>query len=280
LINDGLNQGCQNNGQVTWTYNQGVILGGLVDLYKCTGDQGVLVQAQAIADAAITKLAPNGVLREPCEPDCGADGPQFKGIFVRNLVYLYRTVNKPTYREFILRNADSIWSACRKAANQFGLCWAETFDQADAARQSAAVDALNAAIVASRKSVTLQAEDAILHNLIQETTYQGYQGTGYVAGWNQDSQWIDFVASLPAIGRYDLVFRYAAAGGTASRYIYVNGKSVVEHQLFPGTQNWTNWSILTVPNVPLNAGKNTISVIFNRSKGSQNWLNLDQLTIR
>jgi predicted alpha-1,6-mannanase (GH76 family) len=29
LVNDGLNSVCQNNGQTTWTYNQGVILGGL-----------------------------------------------------------------------------------------------------------------------------------------------------------------------------------------------------------------------------------------------------------
>jgi predicted alpha-1,6-mannanase (GH76 family) len=34
LINDGLNAQGENNGQATWTYNQGVILGGLVALVK------------------------------------------------------------------------------------------------------------------------------------------------------------------------------------------------------------------------------------------------------
>jgi predicted alpha-1,6-mannanase (GH76 family) len=29
LVNDGLTAACQNNGGTTWTYNQGVILGGL-----------------------------------------------------------------------------------------------------------------------------------------------------------------------------------------------------------------------------------------------------------
>ncbi len=89
LVNDGLSS-CVNNGQTTWTYNQGVILGGLVDLYKTTGFGLYLTQAVAIADAATTTLIDtNGVLREPCEPSsCGGDGPQFKGIFIRYLAYL------------------------------------------------------------------------------------------------------------------------------------------------------------------------------------------------
>lgn len=280
LINDGLNNACQNNGHPTWTYNQGVILIGLTELYKITNDLSYLNQAQAIADAAITLLAPNGVLREPCEPNCGVDGPQFKGIFVRSLCELYRTVNKPSYRDFILRNADSIWGQCRNKSNQFGLCWADDFDRADAARQSAAVDTLNASIVVSRNPITLQAEDAIVHNLTVESIYVGFAGTGYVAGWNQDGQWIDFNPRLSLGGRYDLVLRYSAAGGNAARFIFVNGKSIVDAQLFPGTANWTTWSTITIPNVPLKPGGNTVSVIFNGSKGSRNWLNLDQLIIR
>jgi predicted alpha-1,6-mannanase (GH76 family) len=37
LVNDGLTAGCQNNGRSTWTYNQGVIIGALTELYKVTG---------------------------------------------------------------------------------------------------------------------------------------------------------------------------------------------------------------------------------------------------
>src|SRR5260370_29211073 len=33
LINNGLTPSCQNDGQPTWTYNQGVILAGLAALY-------------------------------------------------------------------------------------------------------------------------------------------------------------------------------------------------------------------------------------------------------
>lgn len=147
LVNDGLDGSCKNNGQTTWTYNQGVILGGLVDMYKVSGDAAYLTQAETIADAAITTLVnANGILVEPCEPNCGNDGPQFKGIFMRNLWYLYDTDNNQSYRDFITRNADSIWLNDRNAANQFGLMWTGPFDKADAARQSSALDALNAAV--------------------------------------------------------------------------------------------------------------------------------------
>lgn len=84
LVNDGLkiytNGTCANNGLNTWSYNQGVILGGLVELYKATGDYSLLSKAANIAEAAISALSKDGILHESCEnDDCGADGSQFKG---------------------------------------------------------------------------------------------------------------------------------------------------------------------------------------------------------
>jgi predicted alpha-1,6-mannanase (GH76 family) len=147
LVNDGLDESCDNNGRPTWTYNQGVILGALTDLAALTHDPGLLRTAHRIANAAITTVVhPNGILREPCEPaNCAADGPQFKGIFMRNLGYLNARSPRPQYADFIRRNATSIWEHNRNSANQLGLIWTGPFDSADAARQSSAQDALNAA---------------------------------------------------------------------------------------------------------------------------------------
>jgi predicted alpha-1,6-mannanase (GH76 family) len=157
LVNDGLTPACENNAGPTWTYNQGVILGGLTALYEITGDRAYLEQAEVIANAALRYLTnpaepsagPPGVLVEPCEPagtGCDADQTQFKGIFTRNLYDLYLHVGHPAYRAFILANALSIWENDRNADNQFGLRWTGPFDQADASRQSSALDALNAAL--------------------------------------------------------------------------------------------------------------------------------------
>lgn len=147
LVNDGLTAACANNGGTTWTYNQGVILGGLAALYEITGDRAYLRQGEVIADATLGVLTgPSGILAEPCEgAGCDGDQTQFKGIFVRYLHEFCRHGARPAYRAFIIANADSVWDNARNAADQFGLRWAGPFDRADASRQSSAVEVLTAA---------------------------------------------------------------------------------------------------------------------------------------
>jgi predicted alpha-1,6-mannanase (GH76 family) len=155
LVNDGLTSECANNGGITWTYNQGVVLGGLAALYEITGDDGYLSRGEAIADAALRLLttgrsaASPGVLVEPRERATSRkdrDGALFKGIFMRNLYDFSRARFRPAYQQFICANARSIWANNRNRKNQFGLHWAGPFDQADACRQTSALDALNAAV--------------------------------------------------------------------------------------------------------------------------------------
>jgi predicted alpha-1,6-mannanase (GH76 family) len=146
LINDGLNSNCQNNGQTTWTYNQGVILGGLVELYQQDQDPSLLETAQTIALAAINGLTDtNGILHDRCEPNCGKDGVQFKGIFLRNVMALNDAFPDAQYASFIDANGQSIWDNDRGSDYQFGLVWSGPFDVANAATQSSALDALIAA---------------------------------------------------------------------------------------------------------------------------------------
>jgi predicted alpha-1,6-mannanase (GH76 family) len=149
LVNDGLNPGCLNNGGTTWTYNQGVVIGGLSVLYEIAGDDAYLDQAEAIAAAALRDLTvPPGILTEPQERQTARsdhDRPQFKGIFVRHLYELYRHRPRPAYRDFILANATSLWRSSRNHRNQLGLSWTGPFDHPDAIRQTSALDALIAA---------------------------------------------------------------------------------------------------------------------------------------
>ena len=150
LINDGLaitkgaaGTTCANNGKTTWTYNQGVILNGLTELSKAAADQTALHSADAIARAAIQSLADrDGILHDRCEPNCGADGVQFKGIFVRNLVRLYSLSPQPAYKRFIIANADLIWEKAQGPGAQFGQVWSGPFTASNAAIQSSALDAI------------------------------------------------------------------------------------------------------------------------------------------
>jgi len=49
LVNDGLTPDCKNNDQTEWTYNQGVVLGGLVGLSQITGNASLVEEAVRIA---------------------------------------------------------------------------------------------------------------------------------------------------------------------------------------------------------------------------------------
>jgi predicted alpha-1,6-mannanase (GH76 family) len=150
LVNDGLTADCANNGRTTWTYNQGVIIGGLAVLYEITSDEAYLGQAETIAAAALRHLTvPPGILTEPGERETGRrdrDRPQFKGIFVRHLYELCRHRPRAGYHDFIVANATSLWRNSRNRRNQVGLAWTGPFDRADAVRQASALDVLNAAV--------------------------------------------------------------------------------------------------------------------------------------
>jgi hypothetical protein len=161
LINDGLSNGrgqaggsaCTNNGRTTWSYNQGVVLGGLVELSTAKHDETLRETAQRIATAAITQLVDsNGILHDPCEPKCGADGVQFKGIFVRNLVLLNQSHPKSAYGAFIDKNVDTLWKDARGPNFQLSERWSGPYDFSNAASQTSALDALVGAATIHPKS--------------------------------------------------------------------------------------------------------------------------------
>lgn len=127
LVNDGLTNTCQNNGQPVWTYNQGLAIGAAVELWRATGDAGLLTAARRLADAGTTSpvLVTNGVLTERCDlptPTCDDNAKQFKGIYMRYLADL-NDVTGGAYLTFARTQADTLWSASRDSLNRLGQRW-------------------------------------------------------------------------------------------------------------------------------------------------------------
>ncbi|ATY65455.1 Glycoside family 76 [Cordyceps militaris] len=151
LINDGLDSQCRNNRAHTWTYNQGVVLGGLVELYKATGNHDYLHRANSLAAASMKKLVNgNGILVDGCEHNdghCGADGAQFKGVYARNLRYLNDVAPSRNIKKFLTHNADSIWSKDRdEDSNKLGVAWDGPLYKPIGNAHSSAMDALVGAV--------------------------------------------------------------------------------------------------------------------------------------
>jgi Glycosyl hydrolase family 76 len=148
LVNDGLNLStCKNNGDVTWTYNQGALINALVELNRLTGDAAALATARRIGDAmtASSYLSPGGILREPNEPDaCGGDGVSFKGAAIRGLGVL-STATGGAYNAYLQRNADAAYANDRDSLDSYGSHWAGPFRGTNHGCQHSALDLLNAA---------------------------------------------------------------------------------------------------------------------------------------
>ena len=146
LVENGLDDRCELQKGALYTYNQGIILGGLVELGMVTQNPSLIERARKIATAATGKLIyPNGILKEAGEPEINGDSSQFKGVFMRYLARLYALTADPLFADFIRRNAGAIWELARDPkTDQLGALWCGPCDGADAARQSSALDGLNA----------------------------------------------------------------------------------------------------------------------------------------
>lgn len=109
-MNNGINaETCKNGGRPVWTYNQGVILGALVELNIAAPDPSYLDTAEQIAFAAIRKLTDdNGVLHEPREPNLGVDRPHFKWILVRGLGVLQGVGSRKEWRDGEGKDMESV----------------------------------------------------------------------------------------------------------------------------------------------------------------------------
>ena len=280
--------------KVFWkfTYNEGLMIGASVELNNATGNSGYLTNAHHIAGFMIANefaaTAYGHVLNDGDATNCTGDCAQFKGPAYRYLMQLYsKDKSKTQYYNVLKASADAIWNLARNpASNIFSVNWAGPFESgADELEDNAACTALSrfaqqfgaypgSGIPANQS----EAENGTLHNIGLEATYPGFTGWGYIAGWNGDGQWVDFNMNFAAAGARLLTFRYAAGAGNATRLIYINGANAFPNQSFPNTGAWSNYNTISLAyNFP--AGQSSISVKFNSSLGSANWLNLDNLTV-
>ena len=152
LFNDGLQQtNCQNNGQTTWTYNQGLALSGLGRLAAAApgGNATLLAAALRLQTAATTLLTTaGGILAEPCGNSCDNDQHIFKGVWARHAAYLaaVQPSAQALSAPFLDAQAQALLANASCATGGFGNLWqGPPCSSHSGASDSAALDLLLAA---------------------------------------------------------------------------------------------------------------------------------------
>jgi predicted alpha-1,6-mannanase (GH76 family) len=278
--------------------NEGVMIGAAVALAEATKDDTPLALAHQIASFMLTHettSAPGYVILAdpvPCTTDCSLS----KGIAARYLANLYAAA--PSHTEYLALLARSAQSALANARDPsswlFNTDWSSPFltavldAQTSAATLLAAVARFGGGPPADPPN-RYEAEEGVTHTMLYEQSYLGYTGWGYLAHWGcgdqpcpaDDGEAVDFLVDAPAAGRYALTFRYAANNGvTALRRLVVNGGDLdVDAFPFSPTINWEDWTSQSELAVSLHAGANTVSLIYDASRNSTGYLNLDHLTV-
>ena len=175
LVSEGIdNLGfCNVTDVYNYTYNTGVTIGGLVELFLISKDNNYLDIAHNMALSVIQHLTINKVLTENCDlqNSChdNLDAKLFKGIYMRNLRYLMDVSNETMYSiysKWIQYNVESVINRtmCHKSLNfcnitfvdgqspntvvgpVFGTNWRGPFDEGSPIQQTSVLDLLVASL--------------------------------------------------------------------------------------------------------------------------------------
>jgi hypothetical protein len=139
---------------------------------------------------------------------------------------------------------------------------------------------LNSVVGGAPASVTYEAERAALSGGTGvNTDHTGYEGTGFVDGYQRVGAATTFKVNVRSAGTYDVGLRYSngpnPSPGTKSVSVYVNGTKIRQTSL-ASTGTWDVWAVQREW-LTLNAGANTIMYRFD--DGDVGHVNLDNVTL-
>jgi len=113
FVEDGINRHGDGKIDTQWrfTYNQGLVVGANVELFRTTGETGYLERAVRTAQVAIAELSDGVVFVD--EGDGGDEG-LFKGVYYRYLGQLLAVAPgaHPALEDFVRSSTATLWESC------------------------------------------------------------------------------------------------------------------------------------------------------------------------
>ncbi|MFL5729210.1 MAG: glycosyl hydrolase family 18 protein [Cytophagaceae bacterium] len=97
-------------------------------------------------------------------------------------------------------------------------------------------------------------------------------GGGYNVGWTKPGEWLRYTVDVTANGSYDIQVRVATTLSGKKFHIEMNGVNVSGNISVPNTGGWQNWQTVTIPNIPLTSGSQTMKIAFDFGDFNLNYI--------
>lgn len=90
-------------------------------------------------------------------------------------------------------------------------------------------------------------------------------GGGYIVGWVQNGEWVEYEVNVPTTTSYQFLVRYASPTGTTPRLTVTVSQGAFSSSqtvTLPNTGSWQTWGQTSVVGVSMFAGNNTVRFSF------------------
>lgn len=87
---------------------------------------------------------------------------------------------------------------------------------------------------------------------------------GFMVGFTNDGEWMDYTINVTADGVYDVNVRVASGGPSGGFHLEIDGADATYTYYVPITGGWNTWQNLTIPEVILNTSDTKMRVYMDR----------------
>lgn len=105
----------------------------------------------------------------------------------------------------------------------------------------------------------------------------GDEGAGYNVGWVATGEWLLYTVTVEEAGSYELRARVASTASGRSFRVCFDGGSECRIDV-PNTGGWQTWTTVTVPDVELKAGEQTMKISFDSDEVNVNFIEVQPAT--
>ena len=131
----------------------------------------------------------------------------------------------------------------------------------------------SASSVASTALLKAEAENYAAMSGVQ-TAASGDTGGTNLVGWIDAGDWMDYTVTLPETRRYDIQLRVASPFSGKQLQLQSGGSTLATVNI-PNTGGWNTWQTITVPNVLLVAGTQTLRIYALTDGWNLNWIEVN-----